>query len=74
MEDTREIVENDLPQYSGIYTYDEQYLRIGGERAYRFVLYDDLMDAPVGDAFADRLTKDAVRDFLTELLNDKPPT
>ena len=28
IEDTREIVENDLPQYSGVYTYDEQYLRI----------------------------------------------
>ena len=71
-EDTREIVENDLPQYSGVYTYDEQYLRIDGERAYRFTLYDDLMDAPVGERVADRLTKDTVRDFLTELLNDKP--
>jgi IS1 family transposase len=71
-EDTREIVESDLPQYSGVYTYDEQYLRIGGERAYRFVLYDDLMDAPVGERVADRLTKDAVHDFLTELLDDKP--
>ena len=71
-EDTREIVENDLPQYSGIYTYDEQYLRIDGERAYRFTLYDDLMDAPVGERVADRLTKDTVRDFLTELLDDKP--
>ena len=71
-EDTREIVENDLPQYSGVYTYDEQYLRIDGKRAYRFVLYDDLMDAPVGERVADRLTKDSVRDFLTELLDDKP--
>jgi hypothetical protein len=34
----------------GIYTYDEQYLRIDGEPAYRFVLYDDLMDEPVGNA------------------------
>lgn len=71
-EDTREIVENDLPQYSGVYTYDEQYLHIDGERAYRFVLYDDLMDAPVGEHVADRLTKDAVRDFLTALLENKP--
>ena len=71
-EDTREIVENDLPQYSGIYTYDEQYLRIDGERAYRFTLYDDLMDVPVGERVADRLTKDTVRDFLTKLLDDKP--
>ena len=47
--DTREIVENDLPQYSGIYTYDEQYLRIDGAREYRLTLYDDLMGAPVGE-------------------------
>ena len=71
-EDMREIVLDDLPQYSGVYTYDEQYLHIDGKRAYRFVLYDDLMDAPVGERVADRLTKDAVRDFLTELLDDKP--
>lgn len=70
--DTREIVENDLPQYSGIYTYDEQYLWIDGERVYRLTLYDDLMDAPVGERLADRLTTDAIRDFLTELLDDKP--
>jgi len=36
------------------------------------VLYDDLMDAPVGERVADRLTKDSVRDFLTEILDDKP--
>jgi len=71
-EDTREIIENNLPQCSRVYTYDEQYLRIGGERVYRFVLYDDLMDALVGERVADRLTKDSVHDFLTEILNDKP--
>ena len=71
-EDMGEIVENDLPQYSGVYTYDEQYLRIDGEHAYRFVLYDDLLDAPVGERVADRLTKDSVCDFLTEILDDKP--
>jgi hypothetical protein len=47
--DTREIVENDLPQYSGIDTYDEQYLRIDGNQEYRLTLYDDLMGAPVGE-------------------------
>ena len=30
------------------------------------------MDAPVGECVADRLTKDAVGDFLMELLDDKP--
>jgi hypothetical protein len=67
-----EIVENDLPQYSGIYTYDEQYWRIDGERVYRLTLYDDLLNAPVGEQIADRLTKDTVREFLITVLEDKP--
>lgn len=70
--DSAEIVENDLPQYSGVYTYDEQYWRIDGERVYRLTLYDDLMNAPVGEQIAGRLTKDTVREFLTALLDDKP--
>ncbi|MCH7661178.1 MAG: hypothetical protein IH933_11575, partial [Euryarchaeota archaeon] len=67
-EQTAEIVENDLPVSSGIYTYDEQYLTINGRRAYRLTLYDELLRAPVADGFGDRCTKDTVREFLTTVL------
>jgi IS1 family transposase len=70
-EETAEIVENDLPVYSGIYTYDEQYLTINGRRAYRLTLYDELMRAPVAESIVDRCTKDTVREFLTTVLAEK---
>lgn len=71
-EDTGEIVANDLPTYSGIYTYDEQYLRIDGKRAYRLLLYDDLMGAPVAEQVVDGCEKATVREFLTTALENKP--
>lgn len=71
-EDTGEIVANDLPMHSGIYTYDEQYLRIDGKRAYRLLLYDDLMGAPVAEQVVDGCTKPTVREFLSTALEDKP--
>ncbi|WP_435080048.1 transposase [Halococcus sp. AFM35] len=71
-EDTGEIVENDLPMYSGIYTYDEQFLWIDGKREYRLILYDDLMGAPVAEQAVDRCSKSTVREFLTTALEDKP--
>jgi hypothetical protein len=71
-EDTGEIVANDLPMYSGIYTYDEQFLWIDGKRKYRLTLYDDLMGAPVAEQAADGCSKSTVREFLTTALEDKP--
>jgi len=71
-EQTAEIVENDLPGLSGVYTYDEQYLRIDGSRAYRFTVYDELLRAPVAETIVDRCTKEAVREFLTTVLAEKP--
>jgi hypothetical protein len=71
-EETGEIVENDLPLFSGIYTYDEQFLRVDGNREYRLILYDDLMGAPVAEQAADGCSKATVREFLTTALDDKP--
>ena len=70
--DTGEIVENDLPVYSGIYSYDEQYIWIDGKRAYRLTIYDELMHAPVAESLADQCTKDTVREFLQTALAEKP--
>ena len=69
---TGEIVENDLPVYSGIYSYDEQYISIDGERVYRLTIYDELMHAPVAESLADQCTKDAVREFLQSALAQNP--
>jgi IS1 family transposase len=71
-EPTAEIVENDLPVYSGVYTYDEQYLTINGNRAYRLTVYDELMRAPVAEAIVGECNKKTVRTFLTTALAEKP--
>ena len=71
-EQTAEIVNNDLPVYSGIYSYDEQYLTINGLRAYRLTVYDELLRAPVAESIVDRCTKETVREFLTDSLSEKP--
>jgi IS1 family transposase len=71
-EQTAEIVTNDLPVASGVFTYDEQYLTIDGSRAYRLTVYDELLRAPVAETIADRCTKETVREFLTTVLAEKP--
>jgi len=71
-EQTAEIVANDLPVYSGVYTYDEQYLTVDGTRAYRLTIYDELLRAPVAESIVDRCTKETVREFLTTVLAEKP--
>jgi hypothetical protein len=71
-EPTAEIVENDLPVYSGVYTYDEQYLTVNGNRAYRLTVYDELMRAPVAEAVVGACNKKTVREFLTTALAEKP--
>jgi hypothetical protein len=71
-EQTAEIVENDLPELSGVFTYDEQYLTIDGSRAYRLTVYDELLRAPVAETIVDRCTKEAVREFLTTVFAKKP--
>lgn len=71
-EPTAKIVENDLPVYSGVYTYDEQYLTVNGYRAYRLTLYDELMRTPVAESVVDQCSKETVREFLTSALAEKP--
>jgi len=66
------VVMNDLPTYSGIYTYDEQYIDIDHGDAYRLTVYDSLMQAPVAEQVVDSLKKDVISEFLTTALADKP--
>ena len=66
------LVQNELPTYSGIYTYDEQYIEIDHGDAYRLTLYDSLMQAPVAELVVSSLKKEVIAEFLTNALADKP--
>ena len=66
------IVMNELPTYSGVYTYDEQYIEIDHGNAYRLTVYDSLMQAPVAEQVVSSLENEVVSEFLTTALADKP--
>lgn len=70
--DHGELVINQLPTYSGVYTYDEQYIEVDYGRAYRLTLFDSLMNAPVAEIIAERCQKEVIAEFLTTALADKP--
>ncbi len=63
---------NELPTYSGIYTYDEQYIEIDHGNAYRLTVYDSLMQARVAEQVVSSLENEVVSEFLTTALADKP--
>lgn len=63
---------NELPTYSGIYTYDEQYIETDRGDAYRLTVYDSLMQAPVAEQVVSSLEKEVITEFLTTALTDKP--
>jgi hypothetical protein len=67
-----EVVTNDLPTYSGIYTYDEQFVTVAHRDAYRLTVYDSLMQAPVAEQLVVRCTKEVITEFLTTALAEKP--
>lgn len=52
--------------------YDELYITIDDSCAYRLTVYDELLHAPVEDGFGDRCIKEAIREFLTTVLVEKP--
>jgi len=70
--DYGELVTNRLPTYSGVYTDDEEYIEVDHGRAYRLTLFDSLMNAPVAEMVVGRCTKEAITDFLTTALANKP--
>jgi len=70
--DYGKLVMNKLPTYSGIYTYDEQYIEIDHGDAYRLTVYDSLMQEPVAEQVVSSLKKEVIADFLTSALADKP--
>ena len=70
--DFGKLVMNELPTYSGIYTYDEQYIEIDHGDAYRLTVYDSLMQAPVAEQVVSNLKGEVITEFLTTALADKP--
>jgi transposase-like protein len=57
---------------SGYYCYDEQYIRLNGEKGYRLTLFDTVLNVPVAERIAEKITPEGVMKFLTESAGDTP--
>lgn len=61
------VVEDDF------YGYDEQYITVGGKKAYRIVIFDFRNNRPICETKHENLTKDALKSILKEVFQDKKP-
>lgn len=59
-------------KWSGIYSYDEQFIKIKGQLWYRCLLYDAILDRPVNDLIVPQRDEEQIIKFLKASLNDKP--
>ena len=54
---------------SGIYCYDEQYLKVNGEKRYRLLLIDSMTNSVLGDRIVKHCKEPVIKSFLCETLN-----
>ena len=66
------MIKNTERFYSGYYTYDEQFLRINGQRMYRLTLYDQIRNIPVAEQIVPKRTPLAITQFIKESTTNKP--
>jgi len=65
-------IDNHIPDYSGYYCYDEQYIKIEGRKRYRLTLFDALLNIPIAEEIAEKIDYTTVYNFLKSVLADKP--
>jgi transposase-like protein len=65
-------INNHIPDYTGYYCYDEQYIKIDGRKSYRLTLFDALLNIPIAEEIAKKIDYTTVYNFLKSVLADKP--
>ena len=65
-------IKNQVSNYSGYYCYDEQYIKIDGEKRYRLTLFDSMSNIPVSEEIVEDREYDTIYTFLKEVLKNKP--
>lgn len=60
--------------YSGYYCYDEEYLRVDGERRYRLTLFDHVANVAVEEGIVRTLAAEEIEGFLRGATRGKPLT
>jgi transposase-like protein len=59
-------------KYSGYYCYDEQYLRINGNRFYRLSLIDSILNKPISEEIFNNLEFNTIKSFIIKATANKP--
>jgi transposase-like protein len=63
---------NSIGIFSGYYSYDEEYLRLNGEKAYRLTLFDTIFNYPVAEEISFDLKSKTIKSFIREVIDDIP--
>jgi len=57
-------IRNEIPVYSGYYSYDEQFIRTEGKRKYRLLLHDYIFDIPIAEKIVESRKKPVLKKFI----------
>ena len=70
-EDTERIM-NSIDVFSGYYSYDEEYIRLNGKKAYRLTLFDTIFNYPVAEEISFDLKSSNIKSFIKEVTDNIP--
>jgi len=65
-------IKNNIGIISGYYSYDEEYLRIKGKKAYRLTLFDSIFNYPVSEQISYNLKSKTIKEFLEYSFDNIP--
>lgn len=57
-------IENIETDYSGYYSYDEQWIKLNAIRHYRLTLYDYILNIPIAEEISPNKEYDTIKEFL----------
>lgn len=62
--DVENRIENIETDYSGYYSYDEQWIKLNALRHYRLTLYDYILNIPIAEEISPNKEYDTIKEFL----------
>lgn len=70
--DVENHIQNTPTLYSGYYCYDEQYIKLNGQRHYRLTLYDTLLNIPIAEEIVPKRTTETIYNFIDKSTYKQP--
>ena len=70
--DVKSHIQNIQTVYSGYYCYDEQYIRLNGQRHYRLTLYDTILNIPIAEEIVLKRTTETIYNFINKSTHKQP--